>query len=225
MLINVVQVFTNKGGEFGNPVGIVIDEDHAISEAERQRIATKLNFSETVFIDFLGETPEVSIFNPQQKVKFAGHAILGTAFFIKNSLGKDPGLIKCGSEQVKVKFNDGVMYVSAPLTIMPAWNFKQKESPKLIEELTNAEISQLEHTFTWAWEDKSKGLVRARTFAPDWGIPEDQANGSGSMKLAAQLNRSLIITHGQGSIIYANPSLPGYAQVGGLVKIDSQINL
>ena len=225
MEINVAQVFVNKKGEFGNPVGIVIDERNEFDELTRQQAATKLNFSETVFIDSLGEIPEVSIFNPQHKVKFAGHAVLGTAFFIRESLGKELTSIKCGSEQVKVKSVDGVIYVDAPLSIMPAWKYQQLESPKLVEELTKDKISLFEHTFVWAWEDELKGLIRARTFAPDWGIPEDQANGSGSMKLAAQLNRDLIITHGMGSVIYARPTGSERAEVGGLVKIQEKYNL
>lgn len=225
MQVNIAQVFVNKMGEFGNPVGIVVDEQNEFDELTRQQTATKLNFSETVFVDSLGKIPEVSIFNPQHKVKFAGHAILGTAFFIKESLGKELTSIKCDSEQVDVKSVDGVICVDAPLSIMPAWKYQQLESSRLVEELTKDEISRLEHTFIWAWEDEVKGLIRARTFAPDWGIPEDQANGSGSMKLAAQLNRDLIITHGMGSVIYARPTGSEYAEVGGLVKIKEKQNV
>lgn len=219
MEVNIVDVFIDEDGKFGNPVGIVIDEHNRLSESERQKIAAKLNFSETVYIDSLSEITEISIYNPQHKVKFAGHAVLGTAFFIKHSHGKDLDAIKCGNEQVQVKTLDGVVYVSAPLSIMPNWNYKQLESPNSVEKLSSNDVSEFEHTFVWAWKDVSKGLVRARTFAPDWGIPEDQANGSGSMKLAAQLNKNLVITHGLGSIIYARPTEPDYAEVGGLSKI------
>lgn len=128
-------------------------------------------------------------------------------------------LINNAAIPVEVKSVDGVTYVDAPLSIMPAWKYQQLESPRFVEELTKDKISHFEHAFIWAWENELKGLVRARTFAPDWGIPEDQANGSGSMKLAAQLNRSLIITHGMGSVIYARPTKSERAEVGGLVKI------
>lgn len=50
-----------------------------------------------------------------------------------------------------------------------------------------------------------------------FGIPEDEANGSGSMRLAATLGRKLTIHHGIGSVIYARPSTPGFAEVGGMV--------
>jgi predicted PhzF superfamily epimerase YddE/YHI9 len=78
------------------------------------------------------------------------------------------------------------------------------------------------HTVAWAWIDEAKGLVRARTFAQDWGIPEDEANGSGSMQLAVNLRRKLTLRHGKGSIIHAQPSREvGHAEVGGLVIVVS----
>lgn len=217
--VNVAQVFVDKNGKFGNPVGIVVDVEQRIDAEGRQKLATKLNFSETVFIDSLDVTPCLSIFNPQHKVKFAGHAVLGTTYFIKHVLKRNIDSIKCSGELVKINVDSNVMYVNAPLSIMPVWNFEQLNSAKEIEQLSKEKIAQLKHTFIWAWTDESKSLVRARTFAPDWGIPEDQANGSGSMKLAHQLNRNLVITHGLGSIIYAKPLESEFAEVGGLVKI------
>ena len=85
----------------------------------------------------------------------------------------------------------------------------------------------MKHTVVWSWMDISRGLVRARTFAPDWGIPEDQANGSGSMLLASKLDRKLEIHHGDGSIIFAKPIDKVSAEVGGLVSIgeDREISL
>jgi predicted PhzF superfamily epimerase YddE/YHI9 len=225
MKINVAQVFVDENGKFGNPVGIVVNDEHKIDDEERQKIATKLDFSEIVFIDSLGTIPEVSIFNPQHKVKFAGHAVLGTVYFINHVLEKSINSIKCGEEMVTIKFDNDVTYISAPLSIMPSWNYKQLDSSNQVEELPKDKISQMEHTFVWAWIDESKGLVRARTFAPDWGIPEDQANGSGSMKLAAQLGKSLKIIHGDGSIIHARPSNTKSVEVGGLVKIIENIKI
>ncbi len=225
MEINVVRVFVDDKEDFGNPVGIVLNENKQFSDEQKQQIATKLNFSESVFVDNLEETPVVSIFNPQYKVKFAGHAVLGTAYFIKHSLGKDIDSIKCWDENVVVRFEEDKTYVVAPLSIMPGWNYEQLDSADQVEGLSKEEIAQKKHVFVWAWIDETKGLVRARTFAPDWGIPEDQANGSGSMLLASELNRNLEIHHGEGSIILAKPLSPESAEVGGLVKIDSSKDL
>ncbi len=224
-LLNIAKVFVDENGKFGNPVGIVIDEERKLNEEKRQKIATKLNFSETVFVDSLGTTPEISIFNPQDKVKFAGHAVLGTAYFINRIFGKTVSSIKCWDKNVLVRFERELTYVVAPLAIMPNWNFKELTSSHEVENLSQDIFSKMEHTFAWAWMDETKGLVRARTFAPDWGIPEDQANGSGSMLLASKLSRELEIHHGEGSIIFAKPEGSDNAEVGGLVGIDNQKEL
>ena len=60
-----------------------------------------------------------------------------------------------------------------------------------------------------------------RTFASRAGIPEDEACGSGAMRMAAAFGRQLILHHGRGSIIYAKPGPPGYADIGGYVTEDA----
>lgn len=75
------KVFVNENNEFGNPLGIVLDTEQKLNDNERQKIAADLNYSETVFIDNL-DPPKIGIFNPQEKIKFAGHAVLGAVYFI-----------------------------------------------------------------------------------------------------------------------------------------------
>lgn len=100
---------------------------------------------------------------------------------------------------------------------MPPWNYKQLESAEAVEHIALEETAILEHTMMWAWIDESKGLIRARTFASDWELPEAQGNGSGSMVLAAKLNRDIEIKHGEGAVIFARPAPNGYADIGGRV--------
>lgn len=69
----------------------------------------------------------------------------------------------------------------------------------------------------WAWIYEAKGLIRARTFADDWDIPEAQGNGSDAMVLAAQLKRDIEIKHGEGSVIFAKPAPNECADIGGRV--------
>lgn len=40
----------------------------------------------------------------------------------------------------------------------------------------------LDHVVCWAWMDEAAGAVRARMFAPRYGIPEDEATGSAAMR-------------------------------------------
>lgn len=217
--VNILKVFVDKDGKFGNPVGVVINDNDKLNDEQKQKIAHDLNFSETVFIDKFGKIPEVSVFNPIKKVRFAGHAVLGTAYFIKNVLNKNIDSIKCGEKMVKIKEEDKINYITAPLSIMPNWNYEELSSANEVENISKDEMLNKLHTVVWAYIDKVRGLIRARTFAPDWGILEDQANGSGSMLLASKLNKNLEIHHGEGSIIFAKSVDDKFAEVGGLVSL------
>lgn len=214
--VHTLRVFVDDNGEFGNPVGVILDEGKKIDSKKRQQIATQLGFSETVFInDF--NTGNVSIFNPREEVAFAGHAMVGTAWMI-NKLNHPIDSLTCSGGFIKTWRDKDKIWIRASLAMMPAWKYEQLKNAIEVERLLPPVTVSKEHTFVWAWEDEMKGLIRARTFAPDWGIPEDEANGSGSMKLAATLGRSIEIMHGKGSIIYAKPWKSDFTDLGGRVK-------
>ena len=59
--------------------------------------------------------------------------------------------------------------------------------------------------YAWAWLDEAAGTVRARSFAPDFGIAEDEATGSAALGLAVRLDRELTIHQGKG----VGPPRPG----------------
>lgn len=216
--VYTLRVFVNGDGKFGNPVGVILDEGEKIDSKERQRIATRLGFSESVFINKL-ETGNVSIFNPQIEVPFAGHAMLGTAWFISKLRNHPIDSLKCSGGSIKTWREKDQTWIRASLTMLPPWQYEQLKNAVEVENLPPIATLSMVHTFVWAWLDEKKGLVRARTFASDWGIPEDEANGSGSMKLAATLGRSIEVIHGKGSIIYAKPWKSDFADVGGRVMV------
>jgi predicted PhzF superfamily epimerase YddE/YHI9 len=217
--INIFSVFVNEKQEYGNPVGIILDEKQAISKVERQQVAAKLGFSESVFIDNLG-TGKVSIFNPIREVDFAGHALVGTAFYFSEILKKPIKFLECRGGQLRAWQENGLTWIRASLKNTPPWNFEELKNEASVKKLSAETVAPKQHTVVWAWENKDQGIIRARTFAPDWGIPEDEANGSGSMQLAVKLNQELVIHHGRGSVIYAKPADNGMAAVGGRVKGD-----
>jgi len=69
-----------KDGRGGNPAGVVLDASD-LDEAEMQRIAADLNYSETAFV-FPRHEPnvyDVRYFAPQQEVPFCGHATIASA--------------------------------------------------------------------------------------------------------------------------------------------------
>lgn len=216
--VKVLNVFVNEKGEYGNPVGIVVDEQGELSSKERQKISAKLGFSESVFVDDV-KARKVSIYNPEHEVKFAGHALVGTAYYLRQLLGEPVVQIICKAGLVNVRVEGDKTWINASLENTPPWNFEELDGPDEVDDLSYGRRKKYKHTYVWAWIDKGQGVVRARTFAPDWGIPEDEANGSGSMQLASRLGRELEIHHGKGSVIYARPIGNNEAEVGGRVRM------
>ncbi|MGF7228614.1 MAG: hypothetical protein ACQR33_01365 [Candidatus Saccharibacteria bacterium] len=100
---------------------------------------------------------------------------------------------------------------------MPPWHHKQLKDAEAVGHIKLEDTKAWEHTMAWAWIDEAKGLIRARTFASDWDIPEAEGNGSGAMVLAVKLNRTIEIHHGQGSIMFAKPAPNNCADIGARV--------
>ena len=211
--MDILNVFSDSMGKFGNPVGIIIDIENKIDIKNRQQVAIDSGFSEIVFVNNL-ETKDVSIFSPTRQIPFAGHALVGTSYYFNNVLNIPTVEIISMGKVIKSWQENNLTFVEADLSILPNWNFKEYKTPEEVEQITIQEASILEHCLVWSWINEKEGIVRARTFASDWDIPEDEANGSGAMKLANLLNRNLIIHHGKGSVIHSTPN-----SVGGLVKL------
>lgn len=222
--VDVVRVFTNEASEFGNPVGLVLDEGRQLTDDQRQSIATKMGFSETVFINNVSD-PDISIFDTIHPVKFAGHAAVGAAWYMSTLSEKNVDSIHCSGMDLPTWQDGQVRWVRAAMSLTPGWNHEQLDSPKDVDSITDNEAAQKEHVFVWAWINKSKGLVRARTFLPDWDILEDQGNGSGSMQRAVAESMPLEIQHGRGSVIYARPAANDQAEVGGRTTMDEPLTI
>jgi len=223
-VVHIVRVFTNKTGKYGSPAGVIIDDGSTISPPKRQALATQLGFSETVFVNRRSPA-DVSIYGLQGEVNFAGAPLLGTAWVLSKQQGGAIDRLTCNGKQVKVLEEDGLMWIVVDdLKDTPPWHHKQLKRYQDVESLSVDEKPFKQHTYAWAWIDNDLKIakVRARTFAPDWGIPEEEANGSGSMQLAQKLGRNLKITHGRGSIIRAEVGETGIA-VGGWIKEDPKI--
>jgi predicted PhzF superfamily epimerase YddE/YHI9 len=187
--------------------------------------SSSLGYDESVFINDLA-SPNVSIFNPQQEIRFAGVPTLGAAWLLAKRKGESVDMIHCNlGGNVRTSEEDKLTWISANLDVMPPWHHMYLDSIQEVESITVAEGAAMEHTMVWAWLDEAKGMIRARTFASDWGIPEAQGNGSGSMMLSALLNRNVEIRHGQGSVIFAKQSGLNIVDVGGRVVKDNSFSL
>lgn len=221
--VRLFRVFTDSKGDCGDLASVIIDEGRHIPDNKRQEMAREINTGETAFINDI-TTGSISIMHPQGEIDFAGVAALATSWLLTKLGGKPAGQMHGCGGAITTWQDDDLTWVRASLATMPPWNYKQLESPEAVERIILKETKTVEHTMMWAWLDETKGLIRARTFAIDWDIPEAQGNGSGSMVLAAKLGRAIEIKHGEGSIIFAKPAPGDYADIGGRViqaKTDS----
>lgn len=220
--VNVLRVFANKEGKYGNPVGIVVDTERKLSDQDRRRISAATSFSETIFINDLSNR-SISIYNPEEEIDFSGHAVVGVVFFLERELQISVNQVVGLNGPIDTWSENGLTWVKTELRNTPPWWHERLASAREIEALTGPQSDNQEHVQLWAWIDEEAGTIRSRTFAPGWGIPEDEANGSGCMRLAAALGRNIVVYHGKGSVIYARPSTPGIAQVGGFVMASDNL--
>ena len=218
--VRVVRVFTNVEGKYGNPLGVVEDGPSVPEPERRQVIASGLGFSESVFIDN-PDTASIRIYSGKREVPFAGHAAVGAAWLLGRITGSVPAKLRTAAGDAETWEKDGATWVRSTLGTTPAWWHERLRSPEEVEALTGPLDPSQDMTQLWAWQDEPAGIMRVRTFAARAGIPEDEACGSGAMRMAAALGRPLTLHHGQGSVIFTNPGPPGYADIGGFVTEDS----
>jgi predicted PhzF superfamily epimerase YddE/YHI9 len=218
--VQVVRVFTDETGNHGNPLGVVLDTT-GLDDERRQAIATELNFSETVFVDDVGKA-QLRIFTPARELPLAGHPLVGTAWLLAQVTGQPVETLRpLRAANVDTWVEEGVTWIRARIEDAPAWQLVQKETPGEIEALAVPPGPEYDLHEFWAWQDESRSLLRARVFASAYDIAEDEATGSGALRLIERLQRPLVIRQGRGSVIYAQPAgQEGRAEVGGRVLSD-----
>lgn len=216
-LLHVVRVFTDETGKYGNPLGVFVEED-GIDSFQQQRIATALGFSETVFVENARDG-RLRMYTPRRELPFAGHPLLGTAWLLVR-LGHHVQELKAPAAAVPVWRQDGLTTIRGRTEWCPTWHHLHMSSVEEVEQATEAPAGH-DAVQVWSFVDDQIGLVRARTFAPRFGVTEDEACGSASMILAQKLGRALTIRHGQGSEIYVEPTGDGSVKLSGRVAFIS----
>jgi predicted PhzF superfamily epimerase YddE/YHI9 len=188
-----------------------------VAADRRQAIARELGYAETVFVDDR-ERGQMRIFTPGTELPFAGHPSVGTAWLLREE-GHAPGVLHPPAGRLGIRFENGATFISAEPEWSPAFEYLQLPAPGEVRALDGPPGGAGE-IYVWAWIDEDAGTIRARSFAPAVGVPEDEATGSAALALAAQLGRELTIVQGQGSILLARPLQDGRAEVGGEVALD-----
>jgi predicted PhzF superfamily epimerase YddE/YHI9 len=209
--LHVLRVFTDEAGRYGNPLGVVLD-GAAIPEPFRQHVAALLGFSETVFAE-AGACPRIRIYTPAVELPFAGHAVLGMAWLLRQERGCAGRLLTRAGE-IEVRADGDLLWIRSQPAWCPPWQHVQLGSAAEVAGATGSSPGH-DAVQVWAFEDAASGRVRARVFAARFGVKEDEACGSASILLAARLGRPLVIRHGTGSQIYARPAPGGTVDLGG----------
>lgn len=206
----VLRVFT-RAEVGGNHLGVITDIEH-LTDAEMQRIAAELGFSETVFIDLAVDPPHTRIFTPTSEMPFAGHPLVGATWALYTLGSGSPDRLTCQVGEVAISFDGQIATIATsldqgvtPIEIdAPALGLPDVVSSfevlmplrYTVVELATADAvaryepiesvlaasSDGEHMLVYA---RDLNAVRARFFAPASGILEDPATGSAAVALAA----------------------------------------
>ena len=214
--LHVLRVFVGNDGNGGNPLGVFID-GAAVDAERRQRVAKKLRFSETVFVDD-ADRGDVRIFTPACERPFAGHPLVGTGWLLREE-GHLVDALHPPAGDVPTWRDGGQQWIRA----RPEWvheiEFAQLPSPEAVEALTGPPEGH-DSYYAWAWEDEAAGCCRSRYFAPAVGIAEDEATGAAAVVLGHELGRAIEIRQGRGSRLLARPGRDETVEVGGRVALD-----
>ncbi|MFC4332056.1 PhzF family phenazine biosynthesis protein [Streptomyces andamanensis] len=209
---DVLRVFCAANGGYGNELGVVRDGSLLPDSDERQALAAKLGFSETVFVDD-PERGVIDIRTPTLRLPFAGHPCVGAAWLL------DVPELRTPAGPVGTRLDGEFTWIEARPEWAPPRTLRRYASAAEIDDL--AVPPPGEWIYAWAWEDEAAGRIRARAFPGRGdGIEEDEATGAAALLLTARLGRALNIVQGAGSQILTAPQPEGWVEIGGRVVLE-----
>jgi predicted PhzF superfamily epimerase YddE/YHI9 len=213
--LHVLRVFANDEGEWGNHLGVFLDGGE-VPEGDRQAVAAELGFSETVFVEDAA-SGVLRIFTPALELPFAGHPLVGTGWLLDQQAGAATALHPPAGE-VRKRVEGDLAWITGRPDWSPPFEYLQLGSPAEVRALESSPAGGM--AYAWAWIDEDAGTVRARSFASEAGIAEDEATGSAALALCARLGRPITVHQGHGSVLNARPLEGGWVEVGGRVALD-----
>jgi predicted PhzF superfamily epimerase YddE/YHI9 len=218
--VTVLRVFTDAQGNFGNPLGVV--DAAAVGPEHHQRLAAQLGYSETIFVDLPAtgsSTAHARIYTPLTELPFAGHPTVGASWWLR-ARGTPIRTLQVPAGIVQVSYDDDVTAIRARAKWSPEFAIHDLDSLDALAAADAADFPDDVARYLWAWADEPAGSVRARLFAANLGVPEDEATGSAAVRLTDHLSRDLTITQGKGSVIQTTWSPEGWVRVAGRVVDD-----
>lgn len=220
--VTVLRVFTDSDGNFGNPLGVV--DARAVQPGDRQRLAAQLGYSETIFVDLPGAgsaTAHATIYTPRTDIPFAGHPTVGASWWLR-SIDMPIHTLQVSAGIVQVSYSDSgnLTTISARAEWAPEFAIHDIASAEALAAADPTDFPDDVAHYLWTWTDPSSGSLRARMFASNLGVTEDEATGSAAMRMTDYLSRDLTITQGKGSVIETTWSPQGWVGVAGRVVND-----
>ncbi len=218
--VTVLRVFTDADGRFGNPLGVV--DASTVDPGDRQRIATELGYSETIFIDVPehgASTASASIFTPATELPFAGHPTVGASWWLRD-IGIPINTLQVPAGVVQVGYDHDMTVISARSDWAPEFAIYDLESTDDLFAADPGDYPDDVENYLWTWTDRDNGVLRSRMFAAGLGVPEDEATGAAAVRITDYLSRDLTIVQGKGSIIQTRWSPDGWVRVAGRVVND-----
>ncbi|HYR12701.1 MAG TPA: PhzF family phenazine biosynthesis protein [Mycobacterium sp.] len=218
--VTVLRVFTDAHGKFGNPLGVV--DASTVDPEDRQRIATQLGYSETIFIDLPkpgANTARMLIYTPATELPFAGHPTVGASWFLRDQ-GTPVNTLQVPAGIVQVTYEDDLTAISARSEWAPEFAIYDLESTDELFAADPDDYPDDMQNYLWTWADKEQGVVRSRMFAANLGVPEDEATGAAAVRITDYLSRDLTIVQGKGSVIHTRWSPEGWVRIAGRVVSD-----
>jgi predicted PhzF superfamily epimerase YddE/YHI9 len=219
--VSVLRVFTDAGGQHGNPLGVV--DATLVEPADRQRIAAELGYSETIFIDppqSGAGTATAHIFTPVTELPFAGHPTVGASWWLRHT-GTPVRTLTVPAGVVQVEYDqDGVPTISARAEWAPDFAIHDFGSVQDVLDANPDDYGGDVDHYVWAWIDRASGTLRSRLFAAHLGIREDEATGAAAVRITEYLSRDLTIMQGRGSELWTAWSADGWVRVSGRVVDD-----
>src|SRR5919204_449033 len=114
--VHVLTVFTGPEGRGGNPLGVIVTGS-SVPPSERQAMAARLGYSETVFVDD-PEQGTIRIFTPRRELAFAGHPTVGTGGLLAR-LGFPGDVLRPSAGEVPTWRADGGSWIRGPRAGVP----------------------------------------------------------------------------------------------------------
>jgi PhzF family phenazine biosynthesis protein len=160
--VTVIRVFTDQGGRFGNPLGVL---DASIVPADqRQQLAYELSYSETVFVD----PPEpgatsarAHIYTPAVEAAFAGHPALGAAWWLRHR-GTPVRTLQLAVGLVEVDYRGDLAVIRASGQWTPEFVIEEMPCPDDVMQADPDDYGDGFAHYLWAWSDRPAGRIRAR---------------------------------------------------------------